>query len=141
MIAVDVWGMGQTRPLHRSFFDNGTWAILFDVKAAMAYMAWSMDESLLGMRVQDVIRSVDYAGESAGGGSFPSSPDRRLELILRLRSVPTKGPVPIAKALEAYQFAQDTYGNVGTCDRFEIVERNAEMGPAQQYRALLSLAK
>jgi pimeloyl-ACP methyl ester carboxylesterase len=27
----------------------------------MAYMAWSMDSSLLGMRVSDVMRSVDYA--------------------------------------------------------------------------------
>ena len=33
---------------------------LFDVDTAMAYMAWFMDESLFGMRVQDVVRSVDY---------------------------------------------------------------------------------
>lgn len=61
VIAVDVRGMGQTRPLHRSYFDNGTWSNLFDVETAMSYMAWSMDDSLLGMRVHDVMRSVDYA--------------------------------------------------------------------------------
>jgi dienelactone hydrolase len=27
----------------------------------MAYASWSMDESLLGMRIQDVVRSVDFA--------------------------------------------------------------------------------
>jgi cephalosporin-C deacetylase-like acetyl esterase len=61
VIAVDVRGMGQTRPLHHSYFDNGTWSNLFDAETAMAYMAWSMDSSLLGMRVSDVMRSVDYA--------------------------------------------------------------------------------
>lgn len=34
---------------------------LFDVETAMAYMAWYMDRSLFGQRVEDVQRSVDYA--------------------------------------------------------------------------------
>jgi cephalosporin-C deacetylase-like acetyl esterase len=34
---------------------------LFDVETAMTYYTWYMDESLFGMRVADVIRSVDYA--------------------------------------------------------------------------------
>lgn len=61
VIAVDVRGMGQTQPLHRSYFSNSPWANLFDVEAAIAYGAWAMDECLLGMRVQDAICSVNYA--------------------------------------------------------------------------------
>jgi cephalosporin-C deacetylase-like acetyl esterase len=61
LIAVDVRGMGQTRPLHKPYDESGNWTNLFDVETTMAYAAWSMDESLLGMRVEDVVRSVDYA--------------------------------------------------------------------------------
>jgi cephalosporin-C deacetylase-like acetyl esterase len=61
VLAVDVRGMGQTRPLHHSYFENRPWGNLFDVEAALAYGAWAMNESLLGMRVCDAIRSVDYA--------------------------------------------------------------------------------
>jgi cephalosporin-C deacetylase-like acetyl esterase len=59
VLSVDVRGIGDTRPPH----DNprsGEFSHLFDVETAMAYMAWFMDESLFGMRVQDVVRSVDY---------------------------------------------------------------------------------
>jgi cephalosporin-C deacetylase-like acetyl esterase len=59
VVSVDVRGAGETRPPH----DNprsGEFSHLFDVETAMAYMAWFMDESLFGMRVQDVVRSVDY---------------------------------------------------------------------------------
>jgi cephalosporin-C deacetylase-like acetyl esterase len=60
VIAVDVRGIGGTRPPHA---DNrtGEFAHLFNVETAMSYMAWYMDESLFGMRVQDVVRSMDYA--------------------------------------------------------------------------------
>ena len=62
VIAVDVRGVGDTRPPHPP---NGSrqneFSHLFDVETAMSYMAWYMDSNLLGMRVHDVIRSVDYA--------------------------------------------------------------------------------
>lgn len=61
VIAVDVRGIGETRPSNGS--DSGDcnpFSQLFDVETGMAYMAWAMDQSLLGMRVQDVVRSVDY---------------------------------------------------------------------------------
>ena len=201
VIAVDVRGMGQTRPLHRSYFDSGTWANLFDVEAAMAYISWYMDDSLLGMRVQDVIRSVDYAltrpevdGERlvvvgsgmgalwglyaavldarirsliADGGllsykmlvqsdrynigadvmilnvlnhfDIPQAAaaiaDRRVVLISPIG--PMKGPVPLGEARHAYQFTQEAYASVGAADRFQIVERHADTGPAQLYRTLL----
>jgi cephalosporin-C deacetylase-like acetyl esterase len=59
VVAVDVRGIGETRPPH----DNvraGEFSHLFDVETAMSYMAWFMDESLFGMRVQDAVRTVDY---------------------------------------------------------------------------------
>jgi cephalosporin-C deacetylase-like acetyl esterase len=59
VISVDVRGIGETRPAHENA-RTGEFSHLFDVETAMSYMAWFMDESLFGMRVQDVVRSVDY---------------------------------------------------------------------------------
>jgi pimeloyl-ACP methyl ester carboxylesterase len=59
VVAVDVRGIGATRPSAlgeaRDEYQN-----LEDVELALTYCAWEMDEELFGMRVQDVIRSVDY---------------------------------------------------------------------------------
>jgi len=69
IIAVDVRGIGETKPPHsqpserRSEFSH-----LFDVETAMTYYTWYMDQSLFGMRVADVIRSVDYALSRADVG-------------------------------------------------------------------------
>jgi hypothetical protein len=61
VMSVDVRGIGDTRPAHESSSSRmNEFSHLFDVETAMAYMAWFMDESLFGMRVQDVVRSVDY---------------------------------------------------------------------------------
>ena len=62
VVAVDVRGIGETAPAHDpEIREGGEFSHLFDVETAMSYMAWFMDQSLLGMRVLDVIRSVDYA--------------------------------------------------------------------------------
>ncbi len=62
VVAVDVRGIGETRPPHSAAIDrSGPYSHLFDVETAMTYMTWYLDESLFGMRVQDVVRSVDYA--------------------------------------------------------------------------------
>ena len=62
VVAVDVRGIGETTPLHDpQIREGGEFGHLFDVETAFSYMAWWMDQSLLGMRVQDVMRSVDYA--------------------------------------------------------------------------------
>ena len=59
--AVDVRGIGETRPPHNpSISRPEEFRHLFDMETAMSYMAWFMDESLFGMRVEDVVRSVDY---------------------------------------------------------------------------------
>jgi cephalosporin-C deacetylase-like acetyl esterase len=60
VIAVDVRGIGETRPLHPASNSCNEFGQLFDLETAMQYMTWFMDESLLGMRVRDVVRSVDY---------------------------------------------------------------------------------
>ncbi len=61
VVSVDVRGIGETRPPHESSSSRmNEFSHLFDVETAMAYMTWFMDESLFGMRVQDVVRSVDY---------------------------------------------------------------------------------
>jgi cephalosporin-C deacetylase-like acetyl esterase len=62
VIAADVRGIGETRPPHApSITEPAAFRHLFDVETAIAYMAWFLDESLLGMRVADAIRAVDYA--------------------------------------------------------------------------------
>jgi len=60
VIGIDVRGIGQTRPSHGSSF-SGQFSQLFDTETSMAYAAWFLDESLIGMRVQDTIRSLEYA--------------------------------------------------------------------------------
>jgi cephalosporin-C deacetylase-like acetyl esterase len=62
VIACDVRGIGETKPPHSSSNNRaGEYAHLFDVETAITYMTWYLDESLFGMRVQDVCRSVDFA--------------------------------------------------------------------------------
>jgi cephalosporin-C deacetylase-like acetyl esterase len=67
VIAADVRGIGETRTPHRPASSGHPFAHLFDSETAMAYMTWFMDSSLLGMRVQDVLRTVDYALSRSDG--------------------------------------------------------------------------
>jgi pimeloyl-ACP methyl ester carboxylesterase len=61
VVSVDVRGIGETSPPHPPPPSGPVpFRHLFDTDTAMTYMAWYMDESLFGMRVQDVVRSVDY---------------------------------------------------------------------------------
>ena len=61
VVAVDVRGIGETRPRHEPELSGSIeFRQLFDMETAMSYIAWSMDQSLFAMRVQDVVRSVDY---------------------------------------------------------------------------------
>ncbi|HYK90142.1 MAG TPA: acetylxylan esterase, partial [Acidobacteriota bacterium] len=61
VVAIDVRGIGDTAPPHCQDLDGSRYAHLFSVETAAAYMAWYMDRCLFGMRVYDVMRSVDYA--------------------------------------------------------------------------------
>jgi pimeloyl-ACP methyl ester carboxylesterase len=66
VIAVDVRGIGETRSAASPSLASNEFGQLFDTDTSMAYAAWFMDRSLLGMRVQDVVRSVDYAMQRQG---------------------------------------------------------------------------
>lgn len=66
VIASDVRGIGITRASQMSSLSAGEFGRLFDMDTGMAYAAWSMDLSLLGMRVQDVTRCLDFAMQREG---------------------------------------------------------------------------
>lgn len=75
IIAADVRGSGATRPSDTSRHSDDKYGQLFDMDTRAAYAAWSMDSSLLGMRVLDVVRCVDYTMQREGVDT------RRLHLI------------------------------------------------------------
>ena len=60
VVAADVRGVGETQRGSASSLSSEPFGQLFNVDTAMAYASWSMYESLLGMRVSDVVRCVDY---------------------------------------------------------------------------------
>jgi cephalosporin-C deacetylase-like acetyl esterase len=66
VIAADIRGIGATRSSGASSLSAGEFGQLFDMDTSMAYAAWSMDRSLLGMRVQDVVRCMDYTMQREG---------------------------------------------------------------------------
>jgi cephalosporin-C deacetylase-like acetyl esterase len=60
VVSVDVRGIGETKPPHPDQGGLGAYRHVDDAETTMQYLAWEMNEFLLGMRVQDVVRSVDY---------------------------------------------------------------------------------
>jgi cephalosporin-C deacetylase-like acetyl esterase len=61
IVAVDVRGIGETEPRYQASDRTGDFGHLFNVETGLAYSAWYLDQSLFGMRVRDVVRSVEYA--------------------------------------------------------------------------------
>jgi cephalosporin-C deacetylase-like acetyl esterase len=61
VIAVDVRGVGATKPPHPDEEIPRTFTNLDNAETTMTYWAWEINQSLFGMRVLDVLRSVDYA--------------------------------------------------------------------------------
>lgn len=59
VVSIDVRGIGATLPAHPADESVG-FRHVDDAETVMTYWAWEMDESLMGMRVQDVVRSIDY---------------------------------------------------------------------------------
>ena len=66
VFAVDVRGIGQTKPPHADEEGSGAFQNLDNTETAMSYWAWEINESLFGWRVQDVLRSVDYTLSRTG---------------------------------------------------------------------------
>lgn len=60
VVSVDVRGIGETKPSHPDEEGYGSYHNLDDAETVMSYWAWEINESLFGMRVQDVIRSIDF---------------------------------------------------------------------------------
>jgi cephalosporin-C deacetylase-like acetyl esterase len=60
VISIDVRGIGETRPQHAENGSRGVYGHVDDSETTMQYMAWEVNESLTGMRVQDVMRTLDY---------------------------------------------------------------------------------
>jgi cephalosporin-C deacetylase-like acetyl esterase len=98
--AIDVRGIGDTKPPHPDEEPPGEFRNLDDAETAMSYWAWEINESLFGMRVQDVVRSLDY--------------------ILTRPDVDQRGVWLIGKGMGAlwslYAAALDTRIRAGVCD-------------------------
>ena len=62
IVAADLRGFGDTAPTRpeRMPKTNPFWP-LYSVETGLAYRAWSFDRCLMGMRVMDLMRVVDYA--------------------------------------------------------------------------------
>ena len=57
--AVDVRGIGATRPPHCGE-ERGEFRQVDNPECTLTYLAWEVNEDLFGMRVLDVVRSIDY---------------------------------------------------------------------------------
>jgi dienelactone hydrolase len=66
VVAVDVRGVGRSK-LPSTTARTGNLVQIFDAETWASYSAWQLEESLLGMRVADTLRAVDYAQSLAGG--------------------------------------------------------------------------
>jgi pimeloyl-ACP methyl ester carboxylesterase len=66
VVAVDVRGMGRSK-LVSTTSRTGTFVQIFEAETWASYSAWQLEDSLVGMRVTDTIRAVDYALSIAGG--------------------------------------------------------------------------
>ncbi|HWB85666.1 MAG TPA: acetylxylan esterase [Bryobacteraceae bacterium] len=68
VVAVDVRGMGPSK-LVSTTRRSGAFVQIFDAETWASYSAWQLEDSLLGMRVADTLRAVDYALSLKGGSS------------------------------------------------------------------------
>ncbi|MGP8244849.1 MAG: alpha/beta hydrolase [Bryobacteraceae bacterium] len=66
VVAVDVRGIGRSKMVSTTK-RRGTFVQVFNAETWASYLAWQLDDSLLGMRVADTIRAVDYALTLPGG--------------------------------------------------------------------------
>jgi pimeloyl-ACP methyl ester carboxylesterase len=63
VLAVDVRGIGLTRPAAPRRDYRGKYEHMHNSDVAIANMAWSLGESLFAMRVKDVLRAVEFASQ------------------------------------------------------------------------------
>jgi len=60
IVAADLRGIGDTHPQRRERYEGNPFRNLFSAETGMAYLAWSIKKDLLGGRVLDLVRTVDY---------------------------------------------------------------------------------
>ena len=63
VLAIDVRGLGRTTPSADRRDIRGPYEHLHNSDVALANMAWSLGDSLFGMRVRDVLRAVGYMSQ------------------------------------------------------------------------------
>lgn len=63
VLAVDVRGIGLTRPTAPRRDYRGKYEHLHNSDVAIANMAWSLGESLFAMRVKDLLRAVEFGSQ------------------------------------------------------------------------------
>ena len=63
VVVADVRGLGATRPPVSRRDLRGPWEHLHGSDVALANMAWSLGDSLLAMRVRDLMRTSEYAAQ------------------------------------------------------------------------------
>ena len=63
VLVVDVRGLGRTRPATSRRDIRGPYEHLHNSDVAVANLAWSLGDSLLAMRIRDLLRSVEYASQ------------------------------------------------------------------------------
>jgi cephalosporin-C deacetylase-like acetyl esterase len=204
VVAVEPRGTGLTTPQHfREEPESWEFRQLFDAETTASYMAWFMDESLLGMRILDVLRGVDYALDrndvdkrglravGAGRGAtwilFAAALDERIQAavchggLLSYKSLvqtdrylygadifapgvlnrfdlpqvagaiadrplallsplgPTKQPVSVLEAQDAYEWPRKAYAGLGAGRRFRVLPRDPELNLSEQYVRALEL--
>ena len=133
VVAVEPRGTGLTTAQHfKEAAESHQFGFLFNVETAAAYMAWFMDQSLLGMRVLDVLRGVDYAlgrqdvdkrglaavgvGRGATWLLFAAALDKRIQA-----AVCDRGLVSYKSLVQAdhYRYAADMF-LPGVLKRFDL---------------------
>jgi len=63
VVVADVRGLGLTQPVAPRRDYRGQYEHLHNSDVALANMAWTLGDSLFGMRVRDVLRAVDYGSQ------------------------------------------------------------------------------
>jgi len=83
VVAVDVRGMGRSK-MPSTTSRTGTYVQIFDAETWASYSAWQLEESLVGMRVADTLRAVDYAKSLPGGAGGVQVVGRGLGALLAM---------------------------------------------------------
>ncbi len=83
--------------------------------------------------IPDVLKYFDLPQVAAGVA------DRRLVVVSPLDAM--KAPVEISSARSAYRWTQEVYAKLGSPGHFQVLRKDPNAAPAEQYLALLEVAR